>query len=108
MALIFVTALICGLIQMVQHWFPWRMALGGELHRVLAYVLGVLGIVLPLTVLYWNLEQTRGLHVLALWACVTASGMAVMGAYGLDWLLNRVRKSYEHEELDNAKAGREQ
>lgn len=104
MSLVLITALISGLIQLVLHGFPWRLVLGRDLHQVPAYVLGVLGIVLPLTVLYWTWEQQANLHLVALWACVVASGAAVMGAYATDWVLSRVRSSFEHEELNNAKA----
>lgn len=108
MILILTTALICGLIQLVLHWFPWRMLMGRDPYRSLAQSLGVLGIVLPLSVLYSNWEVSTSLHLIALWACVLASELAMLGAHGLDWVIERVRRSYEHEELNNAKAGREQ
>ncbi len=106
------SAVISGLIQMVLHWFPWRMIMGHGIPRILAYILGVLGIVLPLSALFIQWQQVGVVpdewqHLLALWACVLSSGLAVIAAYGFDWVLNRVRKSYEHEELDNAKARRE-
>ncbi len=107
MSPILITALICALVQLVLHWFPWRMLLGSDLHRVAAYMLGVLGFALPLTALYWHVGMDGWMHIVALWACVLSSGLAVLSGYGLDWVVSRVRSSYEHEELIDAKAGRE-
>jgi phosphate/sulfate permease len=102
MMAIFLAALVAALIQMTLHWFPWRMVLGKDLPRISAYVLGVLGFALPLSVLLWHWQSW--LELLAVWAVVAASGVAVASAYGTDWMLDRVRRSYEHEELDNVTA----
>lgn len=103
---ILVTALISALIQLVEHWFPWRMVLRSGLPRLPSYILGVLGFLLPISALYWHWGASlmRWSHLLALWACVSASGLAAGLAYGIDHLADRVRRSYEHEELDHAKA----
>jgi hypothetical protein len=99
-------AVIAALIQWIAHWFPWRMLIGRELPRVAAYAVGVLGFMTPLSVLF--IEQQAWDALLAAWAVVAASGMAVMGAHAADWVMDRVRRSYEHEELIHAKAGQEQ
>jgi O-antigen ligase len=95
-------AVIAALIQLIEHWFPWRMLIGRELPRVAAYALGVLGFMAPLSVLF--IDQQAWGALLAVWAVVVASGMAVMSAYAADWVMDRVRRSYEHEELSHAKA----
>ena len=99
---ILLTAVVAGLIQAIEHWFPWRMILGKDLPRISAYTLGVLGFALPLSALfsYWQFWSALA----ALWSVIVTSGCAVALAYGIDWLLDRVRQSYEHEEMDNVKA----
>ncbi len=73
------TALTAALLQSVAHlavrlWFP-------SLGRVARYVLGVLGMCLPLGVFYLALGDVQA--ALALGAVVAASGMSVFGWYAL-------------------------
>src|SRR5689334_5648918 len=103
---IFITALIAALLQWVLHWFPWRMLLRRDLPRLLAYILGMLGIILPVSGLF--IYQQAWNSLIALWAVVIASGVATVKAYGLDWLLNRITLSYESQELEHAKTGQDQ
>ena len=99
-------AVIAALVQLIEHWFPWRMLIGRDLPRVAAYALGVLGFMAPLSVLF--VEQQAWTELLAVWAVVAASGMAVASAHVVDWALDRIRRSYEHEELINAKTRQDQ
>jgi hypothetical protein len=94
------TALVSALIQAVLHWFPWRMVLARDLPRIPAYILGVLGVALPLSGLYWYWCDVSAL--VSLWVVIAASGSSVIGAYAIDWTLDRVRQSYEHEERNEA------
>jgi uncharacterized membrane protein len=101
-ASLILAALVSALIQLVQHWFPWRMVLRREtLPRIVAYILGVLGIGLPLSVLFCAWQSWS--ELLALWIVILVSGLAVILAYAIDWTLDRVRRSYEHEELSRVK-----
>lgn len=98
-----------ALQQVAQHYFPWGLVFRGELPKVPAYVMGTLGWVLPLTVLFWGWDANlvnvpRWLHLVAVWACVVSSGLAVVLVRGLDWVLDRVTRSFEHEERDEAQA----
>ena len=93
-------ALIAVLLQAVEHWFPWRMVLARDLPRIPAYILGVLGVALPLSGLYWC--WGAWMELVALWVVIIAAGLSVMGAYAIDWTLDRVRQSYEHEERYDA------
>lgn len=101
-----------GAIQQVaQHYFPWGMIFRKELPRVVAYIIGTLAYLMPLTVLFWHWDLTvfmvpRWAHLVAVWACVGASGFAVIFVRGLDWVLDRITRSFEHEERDEAKAAR--
>jgi hypothetical protein len=56
----------------------------------------------PLSWLF--IEQQAWNELLAVWVVVMASGVAVASAYAADWAMDRVRRSYEHEELSHAKA----
>lgn len=87
---ILITALVAALIQLVEHYFPWRLALGKDLPRLAAYVIGVLGMIVPLSVLYGMQSLNNTETVIALWSTVAASGAAVSNAYGLDWVLRRL------------------
>jgi hypothetical protein len=98
-------ALVGAMAQGLEHYFPWGMLFRKELPRLLAYILGTLGYVVPLTVLFVHWERTLWIpphwsHLVALWACVAASGVTVLLVRGLDWLLDRLTRSYEHEERD--------
>lgn len=87
-----VAVLVAGLGELVLHWLPWRLLLGGELPRPPAYVLGTLAIALPLTGLFfaWGLWAAA----VALWSVVIGAGVAVLGAYLLDgWLENRLGRA---------------
>jgi hypothetical protein len=95
------SALVSALIQAVSHWFPWRLVLGRALPRVWAYIVGVLGFLAPLTVLFWS--WGAWLYLAALWACVVSSGLAVVLAYAIDEIANRVRLAHELQELYDAR-----
>lgn len=98
-------AVVAALTQCVSHWFPWRLVLRRELPKIAAYVLGMLGILLPVTGLFWHWDANvvalpRHAHLLGLWVSVVASGSAVVFAYGVDWLVDvlaRLRESSERE-----------
>ena len=96
---ILLTALIAVLLELVMHWFPWRMILRRDLTRPAAYVLGVFGIAGPVSVLWalWGMINV----VISLWAVIVATGLAVVGAYDIDALLNRLMRGSEAEELLN-------
>jgi hypothetical protein len=98
------SARVSALVQAVSHWFPWRLVLGRELPRVWAYIVGVLGFLAPLTVLFWSWEAW--MYLAALWACVVSSGLAVVLAYAIDGVANRVDMSHELEEIHEAKTAR--
>lgn len=101
-----IAAVVAALIQCVSHWFPWRLVLHRELPRIAAYVLGMLGILLPVSGLYWHWDVNavglaRHAYLAGLWVCVVASGLAVVIAYGIDWLVDvraRLRESNERED----------
>lgn len=103
---IFTAALIAALMQAVLHLFPWQMIFPHGLPRLLAYILGVLGFLLPVSGLFVFWQEWASLA--ALWAAVIASGLAVLKLYGLDWILNRIRLSFESEEREHAKEGADQ
>lgn len=97
---IVVTVLLAVLCELALHWFPWRMVFVNGLPRVLAYTSGMLGIVLPfsgLLVLWGEL-----LVLAVLWLVVVSCGVAVTGAYGLDWLLDWQRTNAENKEREYA------
>lgn len=100
---IILACVVVVLLLWVEHWFPWPALLGRELPRLSSYILGVLALALPLSGLYGRwLAQPPALawfYLLGLWAVILAGGLAVILAYALDWVMARVRLSYELAEL---------
>lgn len=106
--------LISALLLWVEHWFPWRLALKKDLPRLAAYAMGVLALVGPLTWLfvfwarYGFYIETGFEYVVALWAVVIGGGVAVGGAYLVDWVLARMAEVGElREVLEVLNEGRE-
>jgi hypothetical protein len=91
-------ALLAALILLVEHWFPWQMLLGRRLHRLEAYVLGVLAMVLPLTGLFCVWGEMWA--AIGLWVVIGAGGLAVMAAYAVDGALLARRRAIEAEERE--------
>lgn len=83
------TALVTMLALGCEHYFPWRLAIGRDLPRPAAYVLGLLAIIVPVSGLFVAWAQEPPVwgygYVAALWAVVASGGMTVLGAY---WLVS--------------------
>lgn len=101
---IVLTCLFSVLIMWVEHWFPWRILIRRDLPRLAAYVIGTSGVIIPISYLFWLWTHTpppsNNLFLIALWADVIASGLAVGLAYGLDWVVARVALSFDLAELE--------
>jgi len=108
------TALVVTLFEMVLHWFPWRLALRKDLPRLWSYSLGVLGMVVPLSILLllWIKEYEQAGYpipggqdaalikaLVALWAVVLAAGGGVALGYAVDWVVGKVTLAHELGEL---------
>jgi hypothetical protein len=82
------------------HYFPWRKILKGrELPRVAAYVLGVLGLMIPFTV--WLVEQRDYEMIKTLWLIIVSGGGSVLALYGLDHVIELEWKVKETAEREN-------
>src|SRR3990172_4310009 len=67
-------------IEAFLHYCPWRLILGGkDLPRVIAYMLGVLGLMVPFTA--WLIENGELIIVRTLWLVIISGGLSVMVAY---------------------------
>ena len=64
------------------HWFPWRALLHRDLHRVEAYIYGLLSILTPAAVVLWTRGDWFALALIIL--CTIAAGIATIGAKGID------------------------
>jgi hypothetical protein len=95
--------LVTMLSMAAMHYFPWRLVLGRMLPRPAAYVLGVLGMALPLTWLfqYWQATPVmfRWEYLLALWLVIGAGGVSVLVCYAADHVMGRMVMARELEEL---------
>jgi hypothetical protein len=81
------------------HYFPWRKFLKGrDLPRIAAYVLGVLGLMVPFTI--WLLELGDYATITTLWLIIVSGGGSVLALYGLDHVIElewKVKESTERE-----------
>ncbi len=72
------------------HYFRWKQVLmGRDLPRVAAYVLGVLGLMLPYTAWlygYGHIEAIKAIEIL--WKDIIAGGLAVVLCYGIDVIVD--------------------
>jgi hypothetical protein len=86
-------------IEAFLHYFPWRKILRGrDLPRLAAYVLGVLGFMVPITV--WLLEQHEFVILQVLWLAILAGGTSVLALYGLDHVVELDWRSRESEQRE--------
>jgi hypothetical protein len=82
---------LCGLLTMLEHYLPWKAILGVELPKLIAYVLGILAVFVPLTLLFVEYPMVTGWRAaLALWVAATGAGLGTVLCYVLDdWLVKR-------------------
>lgn len=65
------------------HYFRWREILKGhELPRPVAYILGVLGLMVPYSA--WLIRRGSVQEVIMLWAVIVGGGLSVLSCYGID------------------------
>lgn len=87
------------IVEALLHYIPWRMIMRGrraELPRVVAYTLGVLGMMVPLSVWLWDRGDYEVMN--ALWEVIGAAGLTVMFLYWFDHYLDLDMKDKESEE----------
>lgn len=76
------------------HYFPWRLMFRGrDLPRVVAYMLGVCGLMVPFSLWIWM--DGQGEIIPVLWLFIVAGGLTVLGLYGLDHLLDLEMRDIE-------------
>ena len=81
------------------HYFPWRVLLRGrELPRLVAYTLGLLGMMGPLTA--WLCDRNQIDVIQTLWIVVVSAGLTVFALYGFDHYLDLIMKDVEASERE--------
>jgi hypothetical protein len=93
---------IVALAEAFLHYFRWRMILGGrELPRVVAYMLGVLGLMLPYSQWLWmhGMIQARE-AIMTLWIVIVTGGLSVLVCYGIDTVVDLVWGKREAEQRE--------
>lgn len=90
---IYLAAGVSLLLILVEHYLPWQLILGNKLPRLAAYVLGLLAILVPLTIIFWIVPVwTSGQIIAAIWAVSAAAGLGTLAAWLVDaWLHQRAR-----------------
>jgi hypothetical protein len=75
----------CTLLALA-HYFPWRGLLKKELPLLVRYIMGVLALLVPVTVLW--VCQRNYQSLLILWAVVICGGSTVFALHLLDTAIN--------------------
>jgi len=88
---------IVVVIELLLHYLPWRLWIGKDLPRLVAYVLGLLGMMGPLSL--WLMDHGEIAILETLWWVVLSAGGAVFMAYGVDHVLMRERESVDGKQL---------
>lgn len=89
------------LIEALMHYLPWRQLLKGrDLPRPAAYILGVLGLMVPFTV--WLIRNDLFGVAISLWRVIVAGGLVVMALYGLDHYIHLAWRDLEATERERA------
>lgn len=90
------------LAEALLHYIRWaEILLGRKLHPTLAYIIGVLGLMVPFT--FWLVEMPRDHMVIALvlWKTIVSGGAAVLICYGFDALIDKLWKDkHKIEQLE--------
>ena len=98
-----ITIVVIISILIAEHYFPWQVLLGRKLPRLAAYVIGVLAMVVPLSVLYgyWAMKPPglSWIHLAALWSVVISGGLTVIGSYALDAVMLKMRLADDLKEI---------
>ena len=79
--------------QLLLHYLPWRLWIGTDLPRLIAYVLGLLGMMGPLSL--WLMDHGEIVMLKTLWLVVLSAGGAVFMAYGIDRVIDNERENAE-------------
>jgi len=95
---------IVALAEAFLHYFRWRMILGGrELPRVAAYMLGVLGLMLPYSRWLWMRGAIQAQEaIMVLWIVIVAGGLSVLVCYGIDAIVDLAWSKREAEQRERA------
>lgn len=104
---IMIASMFAGVTMIAEHYLPWgRYITGRDVHPVVNYVSGVLGILLPFSALAvyqaGNAAFTPWIAAFAVWIISIISGIAVAACYLIDgWYHNQtlIREANEREKL---------
>lgn len=89
-------------IELLLHYLPWRLWIGIDLPRLVAYVLGLLGMMVPLSL--WLMDHDEIVMLKTLWLVVLSAGGAVFMAYGVDRVMQIERENAEAKRREQVMA----
>lgn len=85
-------------LEALLHWLPWRKWWGKDLPRLVAYTLGLLGIMGPFSL--WLMDQGEIDVLQILWIVVVSAGFTVLAAYGLDRYMDLETRNADGRKLE--------
>lgn len=101
------TVVVSALLIAALHWFPWRRLTGAPLHRLITYALGVSCILGVPSLVYMRYQPDAAGTVLRMfWAAGLASGLATVGAWIVDALIEGMHRAGDLEDARDERARR--
>lgn len=94
---IVIAGLIAALLLAIEHWGPWQVLFRRKFHQTANYVLGVLAMQAPLSILLtlWGMWEA----LLAVWVITFMGGAVVLGCYAIDgWIDAKTRLTIAEQE----------
>lgn len=96
-------SLFAMLLTAVEHWFPWPLLMLKPLPRLWAYIMGMLAIAVPLTVLMLVRPSWPGfVYLWAFWSITAGAGFGTVVGYGIDKALEHRSRALEAEDREKA------
>lgn len=95
--------IIVFLLEALWHYIRWiEVLMGRKLPRTVAYILGVLGMMVPFTVWLLEVDRERLAIAFVLWKTIFSGGLSVLICYGFDAVIDliwAVKHGREHEQV---------
>jgi peptidoglycan/LPS O-acetylase OafA/YrhL len=77
--------------------------LGSNLPRLLEYILGTVGLVIPITVAIWYTQAGPTMSLAIIWSTVVSGGLATLLAYWVDDWADKRARAFEAEAREKSK-----
>lgn len=100
MSAVILAALVSALLIIGGHWFPWRLMLHRDLHRIEAYTYGVASILIPACAVlaWWGAWDA----VTVVTSCALAAGVTTVASKLVDLVIEFRNAAHDAREREDA------